>query len=1180
MCRTRLRAASCAIPSLWLTIATATTLPTDDGTLSPGVLRQIAALEQEKANRTEVEQRIDPHLLFAHKMELGVPIADNVQTQRVLLDWDKNGLVLLDIKAEVTGALLDFLKSHGAKVINAFREYRSVRARMPLNEVAALAARADVSFVAPAVLAQRNYVDIEGDTVHQANKARQVYGVDGTGVRIGVLSDSVDYLTNSVVNGFVTILPGQDGMPATGEGTAMLEIIHILAPGAQLFFATAGGGAANFSNNIVQLRAAGCDIIVDDSAYFDESPFQDGPIAEAVNTVIASGALYFSSAGNSGSLDRGTSGAWEGDFVSGGQAPITVYNKVGQFHSFGGGTNYNTVLPGGSDLRVDLFWSDPLGFSVTDYDLFVLDQSGNVVASSTIKQAGKQDPYEHLDSLLPNERIVILKVSSSGSSGGFLHLDVGRGRLSIGTAGRTRGHCCSSGAFAVAAVNAQNAYPFPFAPQDLVESFSSDGPRRIFFQAGGLPITPGNFSSTGGTVRQKPDIAAADGVSTDFPLGELNPFFGTSAAAPHAAAIAALVKSFNPTLTPPTIRNILTSSALDIMSPGIDRDSGAGIVMALAALQATPLIPPTITIQPQSQTVAIGSNAVFQVTASGSSLSYRWTFNGNDLPGATGPTLTIANAQPANSGNYRVLVSNSGGTATSAVATLTVIVPPSISVQPQSQTVFAGDGVTLNVVANGAPTPGYQWYFNGNPIQNATASSFGISAVQNMNAGHYTVLVKNIGGSVLSQPAVLTVISPAPAITSQPVSQSVLIGTTVMFSVSTSGAPPTQYQWRKDGVNIPGATNSIYAIPNVLTNAAGTYTVVVSNPHGTVTSAGAVLVVNVPPTITAQPVSPTVNAGSNATLSVVAMGTAPLSYQWYQASVAIPNATGSTYTIISAQPTDSGQYSVMVSNLVGQVTSAAATLTVQYAPIITGQPQTQPLHVGTTVALTVGGTGVPPPTYQWFRDGSAISGATSSAFTILSARTNDAGNYTVLLSNIVGTAVSAVATLGLPPTILVQPLDQTTVASDSASFTVVAIGEGLQYQWFFYGPVRALTNATNATLTLTNVRRSDEGRYGLVITNSFGSRDARRASLTVLVPQQLSLPQRLADGTFQFLSGYSDGVSVLGIPRRLFTAQFTSNFLDWLPLTNFIQYSNGQLLLTDPGASNDTARFYRIIQTQ
>src|SRR5262249_31886117 len=127
--------------------------------------------------------------------------------------------------------------------------------------------------------------------------------------------------------------------------------------------------------------------------------------------------------------------------------------------------------------------------------------------------------------------------------------------------------------------------PFPgfFNPSNLIEAFSSDGPRRFFFKADSTPFVPGNllFSTNGGLVRQKPDITAADGVSNRSGI-----FFGTSAAAPHAGAIAALIKSANTGFTNDQIRSALKSSAIDIEAPGIDRDSGAGIVMAFEALEA------------------------------------------------------------------------------------------------------------------------------------------------------------------------------------------------------------------------------------------------------------------------------------------------------------------------------------------------------------------------------------------------------------------------------------------------------------------------------------------------------------------------------------------------------------------------------------------------------------------
>jgi hypothetical protein len=581
------------------------------GQISASALKQIAALEKEKESRTPTQEKIDSQLLYADKMRRGVPIADGVPVQRVDLDKDDQGRILVDIKADVTDALLQYIKTLGGNVVNDFPQYQAIRAGVPLANIEDLAARGEVKFVEPAVRAMNNTVDSEGDYTHQTHGARTTFGVNGTGVKVGVLSGDVAYLNNSQIAGKVTILSGQSGVTTEGEGTAMLEIVNDLAPGAQLLFATASGGDANFANNIQRLYTNGCNIIVDDELYSDESPFQDGIVASNVNVVTANGVLYFSSAGNSGNKDDGTSGTWEGDFVDSGDINDALLPaNSGHVHSFGGGMLFDKITtngPAGNDLTTVLFWSDPLGASTNDYDLYLLDPTGsNVVASSTNPQNGTQNPYE----CVPNsssttnpavgDLIVIVKFSGAGR---FLHLSTGRGELAISTQGSTRGHDCATNAFDVAAVNAYvpfpgspnpyGSYPNPFTggAANPVETFSSDGFRRVFFQVDGTPITPGNFSSSGGAVRLKPDITAADGVTTDVPnFGSPPPYFyGTSAAAPHAAAIAALLKSYNTNLTALQIRTVLTNTALDIMSPGVDRDSGAGIVMGLSALEATPL---------------------------------------------------------------------------------------------------------------------------------------------------------------------------------------------------------------------------------------------------------------------------------------------------------------------------------------------------------------------------------------------------------------------------------------------------------------------------------------------------------------------------------------------------------------------------------------------------------------
>jgi hypothetical protein len=438
-------------------------------------------------------------------------------------------------------------------------------------------------------VANAGRVTSQGDTAHRVLEARHFFGVTGDGVKIGVLSDSVDFLAESIASGElpsdVTVLPGQSGVPRSGEGTAMLEIIHDLAPGAKLFFATAFNGIDSFADNIRALRAAGCDIIVDDVIYANESPFHDDIVSTAVEEVVADGALYFSSAGNNGNFNDGTSSVWEGDFKN---SRTTLPSLPGgTLHDFGDGVISNLVVGFLPQFILGLWWSDPLGASDNDYDLFIMNDTLTMVLdASTNVQDGDDDPFEFTFSgAFGGDRILIFK--ADGAQRRALHLNNFGSALGIRTPGSTHGHNSVAGAFGVAAIDVAVARDEAFigGPTNPVETYSSDGPRRVFFKSDGPPFTPGKllFSNNGGDVRKKPDLTAADGVATSVPGFEV--FFGTSAAAPHAAAIAALLKSARPRLAPNRIRQALTRTALDIEALGADRDSGAGIVDAFAALQ-------------------------------------------------------------------------------------------------------------------------------------------------------------------------------------------------------------------------------------------------------------------------------------------------------------------------------------------------------------------------------------------------------------------------------------------------------------------------------------------------------------------------------------------------------------------------------------------------------------------
>jgi hypothetical protein len=444
----------------------------------------------------------------------------------------------------------------------------------------------EVDSIRPADRAITRGLDVsEGDVAHRADAARTFFAVDGAGVAVGVLSDGVSSLAALQATGdlppTVTVLPGQAG--SGSEGTAMLEIVHDLAPGADLLFATAFRSQASFASNILALRSAGADVIVDDVRYFAEAVFQDDDVAASVDAVVADGALYFSSAGNGGNLNDGTSGVWEGDFVFTG----ATFNGD-PAHDFGGGVIANQITVD-SPFVFTLQWSDAQGASGNDYDLLLVDPDvTTILAASTNIQNGNDDPVEFIDSGSWNDvgnRLIIIR--SSGDDR-FLHLNANRGRLALATQGQTSGHSAAEGALSVAAVHVADAGGVGgvFDGSESVESFSSDGPRRIFYLPDGTPITPGNFSSSGGTLRQKPDLTAADCVSTATP--GFGVFCGTSAAAPHAAAVAALLFELGSAtgVTPGQIRDALANTALDIEAAGVDRDSGSGIVDALDAAAA------------------------------------------------------------------------------------------------------------------------------------------------------------------------------------------------------------------------------------------------------------------------------------------------------------------------------------------------------------------------------------------------------------------------------------------------------------------------------------------------------------------------------------------------------------------------------------------------------------------
>jgi hypothetical protein len=509
---------------------------------------------------------------------------------------------------------------------------------------------------------------------------------------------------------------------------------------------------------------------------------------------------------------------------------------------------------------------------------------------------------------------------------------------------------------------------------------------------------------------------------------------------------------------------------------------------------------PIVTTHPVSVNKNNGLTAIFNVVANGNApITYQWYKNDVLITGATSDLLILTNITSNDVAAYKCKVENSFGSIFSNSANLTVNIgtAPVITVQPKSQIINNGLNYTFNVVATGTPTLIYQWYKDNVAITEATNSNYSIVNATGINDGTYKCIVTNSFGDATSDDATLTVnIGTVPVITTQPISLNKNNGLIASFNVVANGSAPLTYQWYKDNVAITGSTTNSYTIASVVAGDAGNYKCIVSNGFGSVVSNIVSLTVNVgsAPIITTQPISRTLNNGLAATFTVIATGTAPLTYQWYKNGTnLISGATSSTYTVTNVSSTDEGTYKCVVSNSFGTVTSTDAVLKVNigFAPSIITQPVAKSLLVSTPTNVTfdVVAAGTPTLTYQWYKDNVIISGATSSTYTINNVAKTDEGGYKCIATNTFDSAESNVATLTLSigdkPVITTQPTGQTYIEGKSpVTYSVTSTGTSpLTYQWFGNGA--AILGATNNTFVI-NSKTPTYSKLKCKVTNIYG----------------------------------------------------------------------------------------------
>lgn len=550
---------------------------------------------------------------------------------------------------------------------------------------------------------------------------------------------------------------------------------------------------------------------------------------------------------------------------------------------------------------------------------------------------------------------------------------------------------------------------------------------------------------------------------------------------------------------------ITAATATDAATYSVRVTNAAGSSIASTALTVKPLAPPVIVNTSGNIVRQVGQEAAFMFNATGSyPRSYQWRKNGGDIPGATLPRYAIPAVALTDAGTYSVVVTNSQGSATMTPASLSVNAATPVNIDPAQPADVSGvQGATLSLsIWHGGSTPfTYQWRKNGVPIAGATVPQLRFEPLKTSDAGKYSVIVSNPAGSATSREATVTV-TPATPITigPAPTARTLHEGQSATIHFGVSGSSPIRFQWLKNGTPISGATYSTYTISNAKLSDGALYSVTATNAAGSVTSAGASVSV-IPatrPAITRQPTGGTVPYAGSFSLSVTATGTPNLRYAWKRNGVSLDsgNSSSSLYIRDAKPETQSGTYTVTVSNQAGSVTSAGAIITVlaPVPPKIDTQPKSVEVATGRSASFSIQytATGAGHVTAQWRKNGVTIPGANSTSLHFNSVKATDAGMYTITLSGPGGAVASQSATLTVLPAEPPHPR-----YGWIAAWNQVSLGGSLylsqhdiegsppfSYQWAKNGVV--IQGATSNAYSIAKITAADLADYTLTVSNEAG----------------------------------------------------------------------------------------------
>ena len=582
-----------------------------------------------------------------------VPVdAEAVQSQLASLDLPSQGAgsimvrgdgrVVVNINVGGTDeATVAGLEAAGARPITVSADYQMVSAEVAVGDLEALAAAPGVLAVtevvvpmttatmqteaeagadAPPVtnavncLATPTGLRSEGDAQLAAATARANSAVDGTGIKVGVLSDTYTRLGGAPTDVTNAELPGatnpctdttavqvlDPGPAASGidEGRAMLQIVHDLAPKSPLAFSSAFNGDLDFADEIRALQTAGSKVIVDDVSYFNEPFYQDGPIAKAVNDVTAAGVTYFSSAGNSTPASVPSGGSYEAPSYRNMACPATItavdpgYVGCHDFDTVGADNGNTMTIPGGGTVfRTTLGWNEPMYGVGTDLDYFLINQAtGAILTGSVGVNANTKSPVEYMSWTNNGSAVTAAVVVAKYGTGGtprFKTIVHRNPATSVQFSASVNGDITGPTVFGHnATLKAGSIAAVPFDNANTIEPFSSRGPATYCWQ----PVNGTSVAAAMTCQTKNLDVAATDGTINSFfgsPGCVTCRFYGTSASAPHAAAIAALQTQKQPCNTPSERIGAQRWSGIKLAGFTV-ADQGYGRVTATTAITGLP----------------------------------------------------------------------------------------------------------------------------------------------------------------------------------------------------------------------------------------------------------------------------------------------------------------------------------------------------------------------------------------------------------------------------------------------------------------------------------------------------------------------------------------------------------------------------------------------------------------